>query len=109
MNATHLLRRAALLTSAVGLAGSALVFGSGTAFAAPAPHDHHHGRHHDSDGRFGRFDNDRRFDNDGRNAGERSTVFEPRHPRQARHWDDDLERCNPNSCWRGFGGHPRGF
>jgi hypothetical protein len=105
MNATHLLHRAALLTTAVGLAGSALVFGGGTAFAAPGPdHDwdnwHHYGRHHHDHHGDGR--------NDGRNDG-RSTLFEPRHPRQARHWDDDLERCNPNSCWRGFGGHPRGF
>jgi hypothetical protein len=102
MNATHLLRRAALLTSAVGLAGSAVVFGGGTAVAAPGPdhdwdHWQHFGRHHD------------RHHHDGRNDRDRSTVFEPRHPRQGRHWDDDLNRCNPVHCWRGFGGHPRGF
>jgi len=102
MNATHLLRRAALLTTAVGLAGSAVVFGGGTAFAAPGPDNdwhnwQHYGRHHGHHGHHnGRGD-------------DRSTVFEPRHPRQARHWDDDLERCNPVHCWRGFGGHPRGF
>ena len=92
MNAPHTLRRrAALLAATVGLAGTALLGAGGTAYAAPGP-DHdwnwehdgdHHGRHHDRDGHF----------------------FEPRHPRQARHWDDGLERCNPSNCWRGVGSY----
>ena len=52
-------------------------------------HTDHHGRHHDHD--------------------DRSTIFEPRHPRQARHWNDDLQRCNPSHCWRGYEGDSRGF
>jgi hypothetical protein len=89
MNGSHILRRAALLTATVGLAGTALLGAGGTAFAAPGPDWDHEGNvnHH--------------------GGSDRSTVFEPRHPRQARHWDDDLERCNPSSCWRGFGGHLR--
>ena len=83
MNASHILRRAALITSAVGLAGTALLVGGGSAYAAPGP-DH---------------------DWNGRHDGDRSTVFEPRHPRQARHWDDQLERCNPSNCWRGVGSY----
>jgi len=104
MNASRILRRAALLTSAAGLAGATLLVGGGSAYAAPGAdwdHDHgnweqvngtwrhdghHHGRHHDRDG-----------------------FFEARHPRQARHWNDDLERCNPSHCWRGFEGRDRAF
>jgi hypothetical protein len=96
MNGSHILRRAALLTATVGLAGTALLGAGGTAYAAPGPdhHGHHHNwQHNDGDDRRG----------DDTNRG----FFEPRHPRQARHWDDDLERCNPSSCWRGFGGHWR--
>jgi hypothetical protein len=97
MNAPHILRRAALLTSALGLAGTALLAGGGTAYAAPGP-DHH--------GNWQHGDRDWQHDG-GRDDHHRDGFFEPRHPRQARHWDDDLERCNPSSCWRGFGGHLR--
>jgi hypothetical protein len=101
MNASHILRRAALLTATVGLAGTALVGAGGTAYAAPGPD--HHGRGHHNNDNWQRNDGDNRRGDD-TNRG----FFEPRHPRQARHWDDDLERCNPSSCWRGFGGHTRG-
>ena len=94
MNATHILRRAALLTATAGLAGTALLGAGGTAYAAPRPgHDgHDHGWRHDR----------------GNNHNDDTIVgMKARHPRQARNWDDDLERCNPSSCWRGFGGHWR--
>jgi hypothetical protein len=99
MNASHILRRAALFASAAGLAGTALLAGGGTAYAAPGP---------GHDGNWEQVNGQWRHDGDhhGRHRGD---FFEPRHPRQARHWDDDLERCNPSSCWRGFGGHWRGF